>query len=282
LAPQNSLFRSQEILWRCVMRREPQKVSEEIPEKDLGSLRGCLVEGDAEQRTRERRVRRRALAVSIVLQSAVLALLILVPLFSKTQRIAFAFTTPIPPYSFYHGAPHDPGRPQPPGGPARPCRFCAPPNIPPTIPTRDPRPPGDPGDATPFEGLGSTIPGASENLIPLTDPRRKVPPPDDTQRRVTQTRIVHMTHLDPGMLLHRVEPVYPPLARQIHREGRVELRAIIGTDGNIQSLQVVAGDPLFVQSAVDAVQQWHYLPTYLNGQAVEIDTYITVVYTMQH
>jgi TonB family protein len=99
---------------------------------------------------------------------------------------------------------------------------------------------------------------------------------------VTQTRIVHVTHLDPGMLLHRVEPVYPPLAIQIHREGRVELRAIIGTDGNIQSLQVVAGDPLFVPSAVEAVQQWHYRPTYLNGQAVEIDTYITVVYTMQH
>jgi protein TonB len=83
------------------------------------------------------------------------------------------------------------------------------------------------------------------------------------------------------MLLRRIEPAYPALARQIHREGRVELRAIIGTDGNIQSLQVVAGDPLFVRSAVEAVQQWHYKPTYLNGQAVEIDTYITVVYTMQ-
>ena len=93
---------------------------------------------------------------------------------------------------------------------------------------------------------------------------------------------MHVTTLDPAMLLRRVEPVYPPLAIQIHREGRVELRAIIGTDGNIQSLQVVAGDPLFVQSAVDAVQQWHYKPTVLNGQAVEIDTYITVVYTMRH
>jgi len=91
-----------------------------------------------------------------------------------------------------------------------------------------------------------------------------------------------VTTLDPAMLLRRVEPVYPPLPKQMHREGRVELRAIIGTDGNIQSLQVVAGDPLFVQSAVEAVQQWHYKPTYLNGQPVEIDTYITVDYTMQH
>lgn len=264
------------------MRREPQKVSERIPEENLGSLRGCLVEGDAEQRARERRVRRRALAVSIVLQSAVLALIILVPLFSKTQRIAFAFTTPIPPYSPYHGSPRDPGKQQPPGGTPKACRFCAPPNIPPTIVTRDWNLVAGQTDNAPPDGIGDFVPGAPEELIPLTDPRRRVPPPDDTQRRVTQTRIVHVTHLDPGMLLHRVEPVYPPLARQIHREGRVELRAIIGTDGNIQSLHVVAGDPLFVQSAVEAVQQWHYKPTYLNGQPVEIDTYITVVYTMQH
>ena len=91
-----------------------------------------------------------------------------------------------------------------------------------------------------------------------------------------------MTSIDPALLIHRVEPVYPPLAKQIHKEGRVELRAIIGTDGTIQSLQVVSGDPLFLMSAREAVQQWRYKPTYLNGQPVEIDTYITVVYTLQH
>jgi protein TonB len=90
-----------------------------------------------------------------------------------------------------------------------------------------------------------------------------------------------VTTLDPAMLIHRVEPIYPPLARQIHREGRVELRAIIGTDGTIQSLQVISGDPMFLNSAIEAVQQWRYRPTILNGQPVEIDTYITVVYTMQ-
>jgi TonB family protein len=84
------------------------------------------------------------------------------------------------------------------------------------------------------------------------------------------------------MLIHRVEPLYPVLAQQTHREGRAELRAIIGTDGTIRSLQVVSGDPLFLVSAREAVQQWKYKPTYLNGQAVEIDTFITVVYTIQH
>jgi len=91
-----------------------------------------------------------------------------------------------------------------------------------------------------------------------------------------------MTTIDPAMLIRRVEPIYPALAKQTHREGRVEMRAIIGTDGTIQSLQVVSGDPLFLMSAREAVQQWKYKPTYLNGTAVEIDTYITVVYTMQH
>jgi len=91
-----------------------------------------------------------------------------------------------------------------------------------------------------------------------------------------------MTRLDPAMLIHRVEPIYPPLAKQTHREGRVELRAIIGTDGRIRSLQIVAGDPLFEQSAVEAVQQWRYKPTILNSQPVEIDTSIMVIYSMQH
>lgn len=83
------------------------------------------------------------------------------------------------------------------------------------------------------------------------------------------------------MLVQRVEPQYPPLARQIHREGTVELHAIIGTDGTIQSLQVVSGDALFVQSALDAVRQWRYRPTVLDGQPVEVETYITVSYVLQ-
>jgi TonB family protein len=263
------------------MRREPETVSEGIPEKSLGSLRGCLVDGDVEQRTRERHVRRRALAISVALQSAVLAVIILVPLFGKTQRIAFAFTTPIPPYSSYHSAPRDPGRPQPPGGPPKACRFCAPPNIPPTIVTRDSNSAADHTDNAPPEGIGDFIPGASDGLIPLADRRQGGPDRQNVEHQAAPPHRMHVTTLDPAMLLRRVEPVYPPLPKQMHREGRVELRAIIGTDGNIQSLQVVAGDLLFVQSAVDAVQQWHYKPTYLNGQAVEIDTYITVVYVMQ-
>ena len=94
--------------------------------------------------------------------------------------------------------------------------------------------------------------------------------------------MIHKTSIDPAMLIRRVEPAYPRLAIQTHREGRVEMRARIATDGTIQSLEIVAGDPMFYQSAKEAVIQWRYRPTFLNGQPVEIDTYITVIYTLQH
>jgi len=260
------------------MSLEPQNVPEDVPEEGLGSLRGCLVEGDAGQRSRERRVRRRALAISIVLQCAVLAALILLPLFGKPQRIAYAYATPVPPYSPYRNATHNSGAARPhPNGRPDPCRFCAPTNIPPTIVTRDSSSP-----AGPPEGIGDSIPGAIDGLIPLSDSRQRVLTPPNTERQAARPQVVRMTHLDPAMLIHRVEPVYPPLAKQTHREGRVELRAIIGTDGTVRSLEIVAGDPLLERSAVEAVQQWRYKPTILNGQAVEIDTYITVIYTMQH
>ena len=84
------------------------------------------------------------------------------------------------------------------------------------------------------------------------------------------------------MLIYRVEPTYPPLAIQIHKEGRVELHARIATDGSVEALEAVGGDPLFFQSALEAVRQWRYRPTMLSGQPVEVDTHITVIYTMAH
>lgn len=85
-----------------------------------------------------------------------------------------------------------------------------------------------------------------------------------------------------GKLITRVEPIYPPLARQIHREGRVELRALISTEGAIESLEVISGDPFFIQSAISAVREWRYRPTILNGRPIEVDTRITVIYTLSH
>jgi protein TonB len=264
------------------MSPEPRKVSEGSPRENLGSLSGCLVDGDAEQRTRQRQVRRRALAISILLQSTVLAALILVPLFGKAERINLTIITPIPPYSPYRSASQNSDVQRHHASTQKnPCRFCAPTNIPPTIVTRDQTSNATQTEETPLENIGPGIPGAGDGFIPLSDPRQRVLPPPNTEHHVGP-RVVRMTTIDPAMLIHRVEPVYPPLAIHTHREGRVELRAIIGSDGTIQSLQVVSGDALFLMSAREAVQQWRYKPTILNGMPVEIDTYITVIYTTQH
>ena len=247
------------------------------PQNDFGSLQGCFVEGSSEQRARERRIRRRALTISIAIQTAVVTAIVLFPLLGKPERIAFAMT-PIPPY--YHS--NAPERPAPAKPPTRHTSIISnhflsePIHIPQHIDERpdsaSPEPPGIPS------GPGLGTPCAA--CVPLVDNRPQPERPADVRPR-TPPRL-HMTHLEPAMLLHRVEPVYPPLARQIRREGQVELHAIISTDGTIRSLQVVSGDPLFLQSALNAVGQWRYRATVLNGQPVEIDTYITVIYTLQH
>jgi protein TonB len=246
-----------------------------VSRESLGVLEGCLVEGDPVQRTRERKIRRRALILSVALQGLVMVAIVLVPLLGKPARIALANVMPLPPYysrpAPRHSADVQPVRSRP---PQNVCRFCAPRAIPRAIVTHDPTPDRDVSDV-PFSGAGIEMPGA----IPLVDsrvPAGPAPPP-----RTDTPHVVHVTHINPAMLTHRIEPVYPTLARQIGRAGRVELRAIIGADGSIESLEAVAGDPMFFQSALEAVRQWRYTPTLLNGQQVEVDTYITVIYNLQ-
>ena len=83
-----------------------------------------------------------------------------------------------------------------------------------------------------------------------------------------------------GNLIHRVQPEYPQLARQARIQGPVILRAIINRDGRIENLQVLSGHPMLVQAAIDAVRQWRYRPYLLNDQAVEVETQITVNFTL--
>jgi protein TonB len=84
-----------------------------------------------------------------------------------------------------------------------------------------------------------------------------------------------------GSLIHRVNPIYPPLARQARVQGVVVLEAIITREGTIHSLRVVTGHPILAQAAADAVQQWRYRPTLLNSDPVEVITTITVTFTFQ-
>ena len=83
-----------------------------------------------------------------------------------------------------------------------------------------------------------------------------------------------------GLLIHRVEPMYPPLARAARVQGDVILNAIISTDGNIENLQLVSGHPMLVPAALAAVKQWRYKPYLLNGAPTEVETTITVIFTL--
>jgi protein TonB len=75
-------------------------------------------------------------------------------------------------------------------------------------------------------------------------------------------------------------PVYPALAKQARISGVVHLNALIGKDGSVKNLQVISGHPLLIQAALDAVKQWTYAPTLLNGQPVEVVTTIEVNFTL--
>ncbi len=79
-----------------------------------------------------------------------------------------------------------------------------------------------------------------------------------------------------AQLINRVEPVYPRAAVLANVQGQVKLHAIIARNGKVTSLSVISGHPLLVQSALEAVSQWRYRPYYLNGEAVEVETLVTV------
>jgi TonB family protein len=78
----------------------------------------------------------------------------------------------------------------------------------------------------------------------------------------------------------QVLPRYPDEAKSKHIQGTVILHAIIGTDGEVNNLELVEGPPALVQTSMDAVKRWRYRPTLLNGEPVEVDTTISVVFTL--
>src|SRR5271155_129517 len=83
-----------------------------------------------------------------------------------------------------------------------------------------------------------------------------------------------------GLLVRRVNPNYPPLARQARIQGQVVLRAVISKDGSIENLTLVSGHPMLAPAAIDAVKQWKYKPYLLNGEPVEVDTEVLVNFTL--
>lgn len=111
----------------------------------------------------------------------------------------------------------------------------------------------------------------------VTPPPALAPEPEPTPEPVA---IRVSSQIQAARILRRVQPVYPPIAIATRTSGIVRLRAVIAVDGTIAELNVIAGHPLLVRAAIDAVSQWRYRPTVLNGIPVPVDTQIEVNFTL--
>ena len=118
--------------------------------------------------------------------------------------------------------------------------------------------------------------GAGPNLGPPIGVGRTILPRPPALSRPIRTSVMME-----GNLIHRVEPQYPIIAKQIRLEGAVVLKAIISREGNIERVEVASGPGLLARSAVEAVRQWKYRPYLLNDEPVEVETQITVNFVLQ-
>jgi periplasmic protein TonB len=231
--------------------------------------------------SKQRTNRRWTVIVSAALQSACLLVVILVPLvYTHALPIGVFSRTPVVPYLVPPPVQvtqvHVVSAPTQSGGD---LRFHAP-----SLSMSGPASPGrhriDFGDSlsTPPEQVGDNGPYISGPAVgpPVLGPAGPSgppapPAPDNSHRRISQGGQV-----EAARIISRPDPIYPEWARRAGIQGDVVLHAIIGTDGRILELHAVSGNPLLVRPALDAVQQWRYQPTLLNGEPVEVETTITV------
>jgi protein TonB len=125
-------------------------------------------------------------------------------------------------------------------------------------------------------GVPGGVPGGSMGGVLGGVIGGAAPPPP----KPAQSRIKVGGNVTAARIISRIQPVYPPLARQTRISGTVRLHAIIAKDGTVQQLEVLSGHPLLVQAALDAVRQWRYQPTLLNGEPVEVDTTVDVIFSL--
>lgn len=128
-------------------------------------------------------------------------------------------------------------------------------------------------------GDAVTIPGSTG--IPGGDPfARGSSAPPVVVRQEPRGPVQISRGVAEGMLLQKIVPRYPPIAVAARMQGTVILQAVISKVGSIENLRVISGSPMLQQSALDAVRQWRYRPYLLNGEPVEVETTINVVFTL--
>lgn len=218
--------------------------------------------------------------ISFAVQALALGCLLLLPLFytEGLPRLAMVapLLTPAPPPA----APPAPARPNPPAIPQSNLmgdRLITPQQIPPTVTmlaeTAPPPPMIDPNAVGVRHGTGDPN-GRGSVLDSVLGSDMVLPPPPAVIHHPSVSRMMEAN------LIHRVQPDYPALARQVRVQGQVVLRAMISREGEIENLQVLSGHPMLAQAAVDAVRQWRYRPYVLNGEPVEVETQVTVNFVL--
>jgi TonB family protein len=121
----------------------------------------------------------------------------------------------------------------------------------------------------------------ADQLVQKALELRKAQAPPASGSSATPQRIRVGGNVQQANLIRKITPVYPIEAKQARVQGAVQFTAVIAKDGNIQTLTLVSGHPLLVEAAREAVQQWQYKPTLLNGQPAEVVTQIDVNFTLQ-
>jgi protein TonB len=213
---------------------------------------------------------------SFTMQALGLSLLLLVPLLviqgpPRLQWIDGPILTPPPP-----PAPPIPGLRPIDSSNIREGRIQQPPRIPPTIATLHEQLVGTSPDVSNLGvdgGTGTAIRGVLNLIGNSVDVAPPVPPP-------VPTHPLKVSHWAEGNIIYRVQPSYPPIARQARVQGPVELRAIISKAGTIENLIVISGPPMLSRSAIEAVRQWRYRPYLLNNEPIEVETEITVNFVL--
>ena len=209
-------------------------------------------------------------------QAMALSLLLLTPLIWIQGPPKLQWFEPLP-------VPAAPPAPAPPVTGQRPMHpsniseghVQLPSTIPATIANLNEQPVASSPDVSGLGVVGSTgtrgggVIGSIGNAMEVAPPQPAVPTPP-----------LRISHWAEGNLIYRVQPIYPLLARQARVQGAVELRAIVSKSGTIENLVVLRGHPLLVPAAINAVRQWRYRPYLLNGEAIEVETEITVNFVL--
>jgi protein TonB len=159
-------------------------------------------------------------------------------------------------------------------------RFIMPASIPKTVARVIEDPPEAVGDPGPGIGINvpTGLPGGILGALSeaLTRPIPVKPPTIQPKPESVAPKRIRTSSIELARILHRVDPVYPTVAKLAHVSGTVELTGVIATDGHIRELKALSGNPLLIKAALDAVSQWIYAPPVLNGERVEVIAPITV------